>query len=166
MDTDYTSNLALDETLQKELHSLHSLRKMFSKDLAQRIKKIPSGQESDDEFLSSPIQKQKILFLENNLEQLTSVHKQVIPELHLVYLVYLFPHFQLVRDNADLRCELPKLEKRYRASSDRIKSLEIALRETKENAMKDRKKYQYEVERIKEAVRQRQLARRGLQIGS
>lgn len=47
---------------------------------------------------------------------------------------------------------------------DRIKNLETALRETKENAMKDRKQYQTEVERIKEAVRQRNLTRRGLQI--
>uniref|UniRef100_A0A8B9YNU0 Kinesin-like protein n=1 Tax=Bos mutus grunniens TaxID=30521 RepID=A0A8B9YNU0_BOSMU len=120
----------LEETVAKELQTLHNLRKLFVQDLATRVKK--SAEIDSDDTGGSAAQKQKISFLENNLEQLTKVHKQ------------------LVRDNADLRCELPK-----------VKALESALKEAKENASRDRKRYQQEVDRIKEAVRSKNMARRG-----
>ncbi|KAJ3603245.1 hypothetical protein NHX12_030987, partial [Muraenolepis orangiensis] len=128
----------LEETVTGELRSLHNLRKLFVHDLTSRVKR-DSQVNAGDCFLT---QKQKISFLERNLDQLTKVHKQ------------------LVQDNADLRCELPKLEKCLRSTADRVKALEGALQEAKEGAMTDRHLYQLEVERIRVLMRGRTPLRR------
>ncbi|KAF4080165.1 hypothetical protein AMELA_G00167370 [Ameiurus melas] len=127
-----------EETLAQQLRSLHSLRTMFVQNLTTHVEKSTAPDCEDGE--SRVLHKHKISFLENNLEQLSKVHKQ------------------LLQENADLSCELPKLEKRLHAMMERVKALECALRETKQSTSQDRRFYQQEVDRIKDALRAKNMA--------
>lgn len=62
----------LEDTVAKELQTLHNLRKLFVQDLQARIKKTINAEDNEDDG-GSLAQKQKISFLENNLDQLTKV---------------------------------------------------------------------------------------------
>ncbi|XP_077393190.1 kinesin heavy chain-like isoform X2 [Festucalex cinctus] len=70
----------LEETVLKELETLSKLRKFFIQDISSRFR-CPDG-EDDEGGGGSLAQRQRIVFLENTLEQLSKVHKQstqVIP---------------------------------------------------------------------------------------
>ncbi|BHF64443.1 Kinesin heavy chain isoform 5A [Sparganum proliferum] len=88
--------------------------------------------EDEDASEGTLQQRGKIEFLNNTLRELTSTNKS------------------LQRDNADLQCELPRLEKRLNATFDRIHELEDALREFREKAVLEKQRYKTEVDRLKE----------------
>jgi len=66
----------LQETVTRELQTLNRLRRMFVQDMLTSVKKSAAGEDID--IGGSQIQQEKISFLENNLDRLTNVHKEVI----------------------------------------------------------------------------------------
>ncbi|KTG34594.1 hypothetical protein cypCar_00020173 [Cyprinus carpio] len=147
-----------------ELKDVNQALQLEQKQLMSDYEKLKQEEQKKDERL------QKLLLLNEKREQaqedLKGLEETVAKELQTLHsLRVLFIQDinnrigRLVCDNADLRCELPKLEKRLRATAERVKILESALREAKESAMRDRKKYQQEVDRIKEVIRAKNQAR-------
>ncbi|XP_065839940.1 kinesin heavy chain-like isoform X2 [Oscarella lobularis] len=122
---------ALEETVSKELQSLARLRREVYEDIQSRLK-------ADDGDAPSSVESQRIAFLETNLDRLTQVHKQI------------------VRDNNEFRNELPKMERRLAAKSERIQQLEEAIREMKEKDRHERQKLTKEIQSLEKAYETRQ----------
>lgn len=69
---------------------------------------------------------------------------------------------QQMLDNVDLKQTQHEIERKLTATLDRMKGLEKALQEVREDSMRERKRFQDEVEQTREAARQERLARLGL----
>lgn len=126
----------LQETIAKELQTLNRLRKIFVQDMLTSVKKSAAGEDID--FGGSQIQQEKIAFLENNLDRLTNVHKE------------------LVTAHSELEREKPKLEKKVQMYEEILSKLEQKLRDSE----RERQRYQQESNRIKEMMQRNVMSTR------
>uniref|UniRef100_A0A674MGS3 Kinesin-like protein n=1 Tax=Takifugu rubripes TaxID=31033 RepID=A0A674MGS3_TAKRU len=165
----------LEETVARELQTLHNLRKLFVQDLTSRVKK--SSEMEPDDSGGSCTQKQKISFLENNLDQLTKVHKQVSYAQKRLTCRNIFTYLPL----SSCFSRVGEFTHIFKISPPSwFVTMQICvvsfqswrngfgLLDAKEGAMMDRRRYQQEVDRIKEAMRAKNAMRRphSAQIGN
>lgn len=118
----------LQETVTRELQTLNRLRKMFVQDMLTSVKKSKSGEDID--IGGSQIQQEKIAFLENNLDRLTKVHKDVSRLDIELYLLFRF-HQSLTSNlcssiQPSLLLIIPNSNEKSQSSKRRCKCTKIA----------------------------------------
>lgn len=134
------------KTMTSQLAEFDIMKKSLMRDLQNRCEKVVELEISLDETKeqynnivrssNSKAQQKKMAFLERNLEQLTSVQKQ------------------LVEQNSSLKKEVAIAERKLVARNERIQSLEHHLIESQEKLMAQNRKFEEQLNAVRERLNQ------------
>lgn len=134
------------KTMTSQLAEFDVMKKSLMRDLQNRCEKVVELEISLDETReqynnvvrssNSKAQQKKMAFLERNLEQLTSVQKQ------------------LVEQNSSLKKEVAIAERKLVARNERIQSLEHHLIESQEKLMNQNRKFEDQLNAVRDRLNQ------------
>jgi len=134
----------LKQQTAQQLAEFDALKAALMRDLQNRCEKVidleMSLDESRDQYnqllknSSNKALQKKVIFLERNLEQLTSVHQQ------------------LINQNAAFKLEIQVAEKKLMARNERIHNLEILLQDCQEKLQKQAQQHEEENIRLRQQV--------------
>jgi len=132
----------LKQQTAQQLAEFDALKAALMRDLQNRCEKVidleMSLDESRDQYnqllknSSNKALQKKVIFLERNLEQLTSVHQQ------------------LINQNAAFKLEIQVAEKKLMARNERIHNLEILLQDCQEKLQKQAQQHEEEIIRMRQ----------------
>ncbi|CCF50787.1 hypothetical protein NDA11_000514 [Ustilago hordei] len=134
------------KTMAAQLSEFDTMKKSLMRDLQNRCEKVVELEISLDESReqynnvvrnsNSKAQQKKMAFLERNLEQLTNVQKQ------------------LVEQNSSLKKEVSIAERKLLARNERIQALEQHLMDSQEKLMLQNRKFEEQLQAVKERLHQ------------
>ena len=145
------------KTMTSQLAEFDQMKKSLMRDLQNRCEKVVELEISLDESKeqynnvvrssNTKAQQKKMAFLERNLEQLTHVQKQ------------------LVEQNSSLKKEVALAERKLMARTERIQALELSLAESQSKLNVQNKKFEEQIQAVREKLNQARESRPGLAGG-
>ncbi|EPQ28666.1 uncharacterized protein PFL1_03969 [Pseudozyma flocculosa PF-1] len=145
------------KTMATQLAEFDIMKKSLMRDLQNRCEKVVELEISLDESKeqynnvlrssNSKAQQKKMAFLERNLEQLTNVQKQ------------------LVEQNSSLKKEVAIAERKLSARNERIQALEHHLMESQEKLALQNRKFDEQLQAVKERLNQAREMRPNMMAG-